>query len=262
MRSLRAAVTLVALLQLLNACSDRQVAGPSAPPVLAGRVLSCTVDVGARTMSCTAPPSLSPQGGRGITVDLVLGGQGTYVALRSSNVSYNAGTSIFQAAVTVQNLTALPLGTADGSTVTGVKVFFYSGPDVVSGSGTVTVANASGTGTFTGTNQPYFLYNQILTAGQTSSSKTWQWVVPSTVQRFAFQVLVDAAVMSESPGSLVFAAISTGDGHTCGLTTTGTAYCWGDNLEGNLSILLQNAIDALGQIPCVVVARDDEADEW
>ncbi len=128
------------------------------------------------------------------STELILGGQGMYVQLRSSNVSYDASTQIFRADVTVQNLTALNLGTPDGSTVTGVKVFFHSGPTVTSGAGTVTVANADGTGTFTGTDQPYFLYNEILPTGQVSSGKTWQWSVPSTVAFFTFQVLVDAAV--------------------------------------------------------------------
>src|SRR2546427_6426143 len=141
--------------------------------------------MGAQTLSC---------GNLNTTTALILGGQGMSVQLRSSNVSYDASPQIFRADATVQNLTALNLGTPDGSTVTGVRVFFYSGPTVTSGYGTVTVANPDGTGTFTGTNQPYFLYNEILPTGQVSSGRTWQWSVPSTVTFFTFQVLVDAAV--------------------------------------------------------------------
>ena len=33
---------------------------------------------------------------------------------------------------------------------------------------------------------------------------------------------------------LVFAAISAGWEHTCGMTTGGVAYCWGSNLNGQL----------------------------
>src|SRR5256884_9012150 len=177
----------------MAACSDHN--GPTAPaPPSSSRVISGQADVRARILACGAP-SLSASSG--ITGDLVLGGQGAYVALRSTNVSYNGGTTTFQADVTVENLTAQPLGTPDGGTVTGVRVFFSSGPTVTSGTGTVTVANRDGTGTFTQAGQPFFLYNEILATAQVSAARTWRWTVPTTVTRFAFQVLVDAASPQE-----------------------------------------------------------------
>src|SRR5437899_4462576 len=187
---------ILALAAFAAACSDRSVPSePGLPPGVAGRVLTCAADVRAQTLSCSAP---TPGAGSAkLSADLVLGGQATYVALRSSAVSYHAGTSTFQADVTVQNLTAVPLGTSDGSTVTGVKVFFSSGPSVVSGTGTVSVANPDGLGTFTGANQPFFLYNEILQTAQVSAPRTWRWTVLNTVTKFAFQVLVDAASPQE-----------------------------------------------------------------
>src|SRR5437870_2330872 len=35
-------------------------------------------------------------------------------------------------------------------------------------------------------------------------------------------------------GGLTFAVVSPGTGHTCGLTSAGAAYCWGDNSSGEL----------------------------
>src|SRR5439155_304058 len=187
---------LLALVAFTTAWSDRSLpSGPSLSPGMVGRLLTCAADVRAQMLRCTAPGVRAGTGK--LSADLVLGGQGIYVALRSSAVSYNAGTSTFQADVTVQNLTAVPLGTADGSTVTGVKVFFSSGPSVVLGTGTVSVANPDGVGIFTGTNQPFFLYNEILQTAQVSAARTWQWTVPNTVTTFAFQVLVDAASPQE-----------------------------------------------------------------
>jgi len=150
----RTSLAMLVVLAGVAGCDDRGApTGPPPPPPAAARVISCQADVRAGTFDCTTP---TPPSGR-LSADLVLGGQGTYVALRSSNVSYTSGTATFQADVTVENLTVLPLGTADGGTVTGVEVFFSSGPTVTSGTGTVTVANPDGTGTFTGTSQPYFL---------------------------------------------------------------------------------------------------------
>src|SRR5437660_6628101 len=193
--AIRGQLVLLAGLSGVAACTDHTgPTAPAPPPPPSSRVIACQADVRARILACAAP---NPSPASGISADLVLGGQGAYVALRSSNVSYNGGITTFQADVTVENLTAQPLGTPDGNTVTGVKVFFSSGPTVTSGTGTVTVANPDGTQTFTQAAQPYFLYSQILGTGEVSAARTWQWSVPTTVNRFAFQVLVDAASPQE-----------------------------------------------------------------
>jgi Bacterial Ig domain len=176
------------------ACHDHI---PSAPHRVTGpsdQIVTCQANVGARTVSCGA--SGAPVGSAttsGFAADRIVGGQNTNLLLKSTNVSYDATAQIFQADVTVQNLMTPTLGTADGNTVSGVKVFFHAGPNVASGSGTVTVANADGTDTFTGTNQPFFLYGEMLPTGIVSAAKTWQWAVPTTVGSFTFQVLVSAA---------------------------------------------------------------------
>jgi alpha-tubulin suppressor-like RCC1 family protein len=37
-------------------------------------------------------------------------------------------------------------------------------------------------------------------------------------------------------GGLAFASLDLGNCHSCGTTIGGTAYCWGENLEGTLGI--------------------------
>jgi alpha-tubulin suppressor-like RCC1 family protein len=44
----------------------------------------------------------------------------------------------------------------------------------------------------------------------------------------------DHLVPSPVAGNLVFAEVSPGFAHTCGVTTSRTAYCWGYNGNGTL----------------------------
>jgi hypothetical protein len=194
---------LSALVVALSACGERgtpvtpnpPVPVPSDPLLLAS--LTCQGSASARTVRCD--PSGLPQGARGY---IIVGGQGTYVQLTSSNVSYNSGTHVFAFDLTVQNLIPQPMGTTDGTTPdgSGVRVIFHSGPNVTSGSGSVSVANASGTGTFTAANQPYFAYtgselggDGILSQNETSAAKNWQLNADPGIT-FSFQLYVVAEV--------------------------------------------------------------------
>ena len=198
-RSARAGALLLAL--SAAACAEHDTPLAPAPPEPGGielARLACTANVGQGTVTCASPTPASGDA-RGILV----GGQGTYVQLTSSAVSYNAGTQIFQFDVTVQNLVPQPMGTTDGSTpaAAGVRVFFVGAPTATSGSGAITVANEDGQGTFTATNQDYFQYSGaqlgadgILSTNETSAAKTWQLSVPSTVGTFSFLLYVAADV--------------------------------------------------------------------
>ena len=160
--------------------------------------LTCTAHVAARELSCGPVPVVSSETEPG-PQRVVLGGQNQYVTLSSTNVSYDGGTQIFQADVTVTNLVAQGLGSPDGGiTTTGVRVFHHTGPTTTGGTGTVTVANADGTGTFTGTNQPYHFYDVYVPQNVATAAKTWEWSVPPTVSTFVFEVFVDADVWGES----------------------------------------------------------------
>ena len=182
-----------------TACTDREestapqepgVRGLSSSKQLAASI-RCAADVATATLACErthdAGGLLAPQ-------FLIVGGQNEFVRLTSSAVDYQRGRQEFSFDVTVQNLIPQPLGSLDGTTVTGVRVFFLAPPAVTSGSGAISVQNPTGTGTFTNSSQPYFLYDEILEENETSGAQQWILDVPKTVDTFVFEVLVSAQV--------------------------------------------------------------------
>ena len=192
MRTFRWAAAATAV--LLAACADRQPLAPTTPqapapePKLAA--LQCVVQVRDAAVTCAAP---APQADARA---LILGGQNTYVRVISSNVAYDSVTQVFSADLAVQNLLSQAIGTSDGVNAdpAGIRVFFHQGPVVTSGTGTVTVANADGVGSFTAAGQPYFQYAGPLAQNATTPTKPWQWNVPKTVLTFAFVLYLDVQV--------------------------------------------------------------------
>lgn len=181
------AVALAALL-FSAACTDRSPteAGPAPLPGEEVRAeIACTVTVATARLTCGVP---SPLGGASATV--MLGGQGTYVRLESTNLAYDADADLFSVDVSVQNLLGQLMGTPDGATATGMRVFFEQMPVATEGSGQVTVANADGVASYTAVQQPYFEYPEILEPLGTSAPRTWRFGVPGTVTRFGFKVYV------------------------------------------------------------------------
>jgi len=180
---------------LAAACADRTptAALPAAPgPQTVHTRIDCTVEVAAAVVRCAAP---APPAGaaRG---NVIVGGQGVSVRLLSSGTAYDG--TFLNSDVTVQNLLAQPMGTPDGTTATGVRVFFVTGPSVTSGSGEAVVENADGIGTFTASGQPYFEYPQVLASQGTSAPRRWQFRVAPTVGEFAFTLYVDAQLPAEA----------------------------------------------------------------
>jgi hypothetical protein len=166
----------------LGACSaDRELGGEPgvAGPPISSQMITCAVQKAELALTCAAPTAAP-----GV---ITMGGQGVSVGLRSSNVSYNGGTDILSATVTVQNLSVVSIGTLDGSTVgSGIDVFFVSGQP--SGIG---LPNIDGFGTYTTSGQPYFRYPQLLAPQAVSSGKTWQFFMNGEPS-FTFTVLVSA----------------------------------------------------------------------
>jgi hypothetical protein len=172
----------------------------------------CSVNVVARQTTCRRDAK-SP-GATGAPSDTSIG---PAIELRFSKEHYTASDSLYGANVRVVNRTEDALGTRDGTTVTGVTVFFESGPVVTAyrglgdstdhragrvhfphgDSGVVRVRNPDGHGTFTKAQQPFFLYPEIVPAGEQSEPREWQWVVPSRVRSFDFMVRVFTGVRGE-----------------------------------------------------------------
>jgi Bacterial Ig-like domain (group 2) len=130
-----------------------------------------------------------------INGNLMVGGQGQYVRVTSSNVSYDAALGRFTFDVSLRNLIEQPLGTTDGTTLdpAGVRLFFHQAPAATSGTGAVTVVG-DGTGFFSGPSQPYYQYNEVLSPLEVSPTRQWRLDMPPTVTTFNFTLLVYAAV--------------------------------------------------------------------
>ena len=223
---------LSAVVWLVAACAESN-APTASKNLFRTEMITCEASLSVATLTCGESRA---QASSGMNFNRVLGGQGALVRLASSGTQYNPGTATFASNVTVENLVAQPMNTADGTTpdAGGIKVFFHSGPTATGGSGTVTVANPDGTGTFTGTGQPYFTFSDggVLASGATSNPKSWQFTVPTTVTQFTFQVFVTTRLpdevspivalgLSRSPSALT---IAPGGSGTTTVTLTRTHF--------------------------------------
>jgi hypothetical protein len=72
------------------------------------------------------------------------------------------------------------------------------------------------------------------TCGVTSAGAAYCWGANVYGQLGSGAVFPSSATPVKVAGSNVFASISAGGGHTCALTTTSVAYCWGLNADGQL----------------------------
>lgn len=159
-------------------------------------VMECSVNVKRDpVMICVTTPSASSR--LGVATNRMFSGQDLYVKLANFNNTYDPGTDVFSMSVTVQNLLAAPLGTTNGADVAGIDIYFFDGPTPSNGGpGEVTVLNPTSTGFFTGPDQPYFHYPQILQPFEISAPLTWQF--STETGEFTFKVSVSAPQANES----------------------------------------------------------------
>jgi hypothetical protein len=183
---------LLALALAAAACSDtvgpvEQTPEPGPKEASPLAVVSCTANVKTGSVTCGGPNA------GGASAAVLIGGQNQYVQLTSSGIAVTADTFGFNVSVT--NLIPQPLGTTNFTTLdpSGVRVFFMSGP-TSTGTGTVTVANPDGTGTFTAASQPYYQYSEIIETDSTSAARRWKLRFTPDVTSFTFLVAISTEV--------------------------------------------------------------------
>jgi hypothetical protein len=189
-RALRTALTCAAF-AMAAACAESPSAGIPAPrePGTPVQVrLTCSADVRAGTVRCAEPGAAA-----GPRADRIMG-QGSGMKLVSGNISVVADTFAFDVAVASQ--LSYPVGTTDGVSAdpNGIRVFVVDGIHTSQGTGSVTVANADGIGTFTASNQPYFAYPGILQPDSTTAAHRWKFRFDPGVMQFTFGLYLSVPV--------------------------------------------------------------------
>ncbi|MEP7346007.1 MAG: PPC domain-containing protein [Gemmatimonadaceae bacterium] len=250
-------------------CSEHITGVTPGKPTLMGPIaaqallqVTCTATVVSRVVTCGNPASNDE-----VFSDVIIGGQNVYVTLTSFPATTTPGAdcpgavspdptkSCYSFNMTVTNLIPQPLGTSDttGSHAldpNGVRVFFHSGP-TSTGIGTVIVANPDGTGSFTGTNQPYFQTNAVIEPNLTSGPKHWEFQYTSNVTAFSFTVYVSAAVPYPDGYIDGLAKVITLN-HTGTFTLPGTSRTFVGNPDG-AAIVFTSANPALASVSGAVV---------
>jgi len=214
----RLLLLLPAMLAGIVACSDEGPGGvtpPDAPepPRFELMAVECSGSVLRRELTCApAQSGLDPASairrgaspGRGglwtasadpvADAGLIIGGQGVYVTLESSAITYDEAYQLFSFDVTVTNHIGQPLGTTDGKTLhdQGVRVFFQQTPVGLGGGGPFSVV-ADGAATFTAADQLFYQFDSILEPEQVSGKRRFAFRIPAETD-FSFRVLVWAPV--------------------------------------------------------------------
>ncbi|HEX8391985.1 MAG TPA: Ig-like domain-containing protein [Longimicrobium sp.] len=203
---------------VLAACSDggdplRSLPEARAAVSTPAALLRCRADVRAGTVSCREESPAGSTGG-------ALGAHYIYFqsaphALVVQN-DYAATSTDVQFDLRVVNLVPQSIGTEDGVTLhsRGVRLFFWSNPSVTDGTGSVSIVEPSASGSFTGTNQKYHQWNEIVGSQDTTvAEKHYNFALTGTVNAFEFQLGVStnmkwAAITSASAAT---ASVSVGN---------------------------------------------------
>jgi subtilisin family serine protease len=159
--------------------------------------LECSVDVEQAVTNCReSAPSAGASGIRPALLGM------NQIKMTSANNSNDTINEIYAFDATMQNLLSYAIGTPDGTTRAGSKVYFESGPTASSfyapgDTGSVRVHNADGYADYTAGDQPYFFYDTILQPQQVSAAKRWEFHKPRQVKGFRFVVKIFTATPTE-----------------------------------------------------------------
>ena len=222
----RSITSLIIVGAILAACSGDTLTGPSSGDEVitddktrALLALTCNASVASRTIQCSPEnPLLSASivglpgfGSRNDwmpvgpvaapAAEILIGNQNVNIKVITKDIAVAVDSFVFNAGIT--NLSPAPIGTIDGeNSDNSLKIFFSSGPTVTDiGGGTASVANETGSATFTGPNQPYYDYGEILFQDDTSAFRQWRIAFTPEVRTFVFTLLVSASV--EHPDGFV-----------------------------------------------------------
>ena len=200
-------IAAVSCLLLALACQDvERVSAPIRTPAGAQAgagptlmlALRCTLSRSASTVSCAPASSHAP----GVSANVILSATGTYAQFVPFNLVKDTVKQIWSFDAFLHNFMQQSIGTLNGTTVTGSKVF-VTDIEATQGTGTVSIINADGTGDFTAPNQKYFNYNQIVAAGANSLAKLWKVSVPNTVTAVNMDILMSTDFPAEQTVTLV-----------------------------------------------------------
>jgi hypothetical protein len=174
----------------LAACSDGSPMArnePRAPAVApSAAYLRCTVDVRAESVNCREVAPVPSAGGALASHYIYY--QSAPHALVVQN-DYTASSTNVEFDLQVVNLVPQPIGTDDGVTLhsRGVRLFFWSNPTVTDGTGSVSIVEPTASGSFTGSNQKYHQWNEIVPSQDTTvAEKHYNFGITGTVNTFEF----------------------------------------------------------------------------
>jgi hypothetical protein len=210
----------LSLLVILAACSDqgdpmlRNAPETALRQVAPQAFLRCTVSVQAGTVACREVSPVASAGGAAAahyiyfqSAPHALVVQNDYVAT-STSVSFD---------LRLVNLVPQPIGTDDGVNLhsRGVRLFFWSNPTVTDGTGSVSIVQPSTSGSFTGSNQKYHQWNEIVQSQDTTvAEKPYEFSLTGTVNEFEYTLGVST--------NMQWAAITSASAATASVGVSGT----------------------------------------